>query len=309
MVDGIPRIDYAEDEGEQKQTLLYDLLSFRPVQRRRACLVVVGGNRSVGRIFRLREGQMTIGRSVACDIVLEEDGVSRHHATVRVDGAGAVVVEDAGSANGLIHGGERVKDQLLRDGDRIEIGDAGVALLHMDDIDETVRQNLLQSATIDDETRLPTRRYFRELLERELAMASRYATPVSVLVCSLDSFKNIADAAGRAVAIGALRKASRVAQDLFPREEIFFGRFGEDQFVLALPETSTDDVRMGGSMLCKAVESSTIAPAPSPSIKATMSVGLATSAPGITADDLLDQAEKSLYRAKIAGGNQVGAAG
>ncbi len=307
MGDGIPRIDYAEDEDASKQTVLRDLLTFRPIQRRRACLVVVGGNRSVGRIFRLVDGEMTIGRAVACDIVLEEEGVSRHHATVRVDGTGDVVIMDVGSANGLIHAGARVKKQLLRDGDRIEIGDAGVALLHMDDIDETVRQNLLHSATIDDETKLPTRRYFREMLERELALASRYGMPVSILLCSIDSFKGLVDSAGRGIAISALRKASRVAQDLFAREEVFFGRFGEDQFVLALPETANDDVRVGGAMLCKAIESSTLSPVQTPSARATVSVGLATSQPGTTADDLLDLAEKSLYRAKIAGGNQVGA--
>ena len=100
MDDGVPRIQYAEDdEDAQKQTVLHDLLSFRPVQRRRACLVVVGGNRSVGRIFRLREGGMTIGRSVACDIVLEEEGVSRHHATVRVEPDGRVA-RRTGSSTG-----------------------------------------------------------------------------------------------------------------------------------------------------------------------------------------------------------------
>ncbi len=307
MADGIPRIEYAEDEGDSKQTVLHDLLTFRPVTRRRACLVVVGGNRSVGRIFRLREGQMTIGRSVACDIVLEEEGVSRHHANVRVEPTGAVFVEDAASANGLVHAGVKVKQQMLRDGDRIEIGDAGVALLHMDDIDETVRQNLLASATVDDETKLPTRRFFREMLDRELAMASRYGMPVSILLCALDAFKNLVDGPGRPAAMNALRRASRVAHDLFAREEVFFGRYSEEQFVLALPETSADDARMGASMLCKATESQTQAPGASVG-RPSLSVGISTSAPGITADELLERAEKSLYRAKIAGGNQVGAA-
>ena len=270
--------------------------------------MVVGGNRSVGRIFRLRDGEMTIGRSVSCDIVLEEEGVSRHHATVRVDQNGDVVrVEDAGSANGLIHAGARVPAQTLRDGDRLEIGDAGVALLHMDDIDETVRQNLLESATIDDETRLPTRRYFRELLHRELGLALRYGSPLSLLLCSLDPFKNLVDAVGRAAAIAAFRKAARVAHDLFTREEVFFARYAEDQFAVALPETAAEDAGTGGAMLCKAIESSTIAPATARSAKTTISVGVSTSDAGNTADELVELAERSLYRAKIAGGNQVGA--
>jgi len=308
MGDGIPRIEYAEDEDEAKQTVLRDLLSFRPIQRRRPCLVVVGGNRSVGRIFRLRDGEMTIGRSVACDIVLEEEGVSRHHATVRVEQGGeGVVVEDAGSANGLLLAGVRVPRQALRDGDRLEIGDAGVALLHMDDIDETVRQNLLESATVDDETRLPTRRYFRELLHRELVLATRYGMPLTLLLCSIDPFKNMADVAGRTAAVMTLRKAARVAHDLFAREEVFFARYAEDQFALALPETATADALTGASMLCKAVESSTLAPAAVPTLKTTISVGIATSEPSHSADELVELAERSLYRAKIAGGNQVGA--
>jgi diguanylate cyclase (GGDEF)-like protein len=307
MTDDIPRIEYVEDEGDEKQTvLLRDLAATRPILRRKPCLIVVGGNRSVGRIFRLRNGQMTIGRSIACDIVLEEEGVSRQHATVRVEADGAVIVEDAGSANGLVYGGTKVQHQALREGDRIEIGDAGVALLHMDDVDETVRQNLLESATEDDETRLYTRRHFKEVLSRELAFAHRYHAPLSVLICAVDAFKAYVDRNGRAAGLRELRHAARVAHDLFAREDVIFARYAEDQFAIALPETSAEDATTGGTMLCKALASSTLSPE-AKSKRITITIGLATTGPTQRLlEELFESAERSLYRAKIAGGNRVG---
>jgi diguanylate cyclase (GGDEF)-like protein len=307
MPDDIPRIAYVEDEGDEKQTkLLQDLIAARPVLRRKPCLIVVGGNRSVGKIFRLRPGHMTIGRSIACDIVLEEEGVSRHHATVIVDQEGAVAVDDAGSANGLIYAGTKVTRQALREGDRIEIGDAGVALLHMDDIDETVRQNLLESATEDDETRLYTRRHFKELVSRELAFAQRYHSPLSLLICAVDAFKAYVDRNGRAAGIAELRRASRVAHDLFAREDVIFARFAEDQFAIALPETDAADASTSATMLCKALASSTLSPSHQ-SRRVTMTIGIATTGTAERPlEELLESAERSLYRAKIAGGNRVG---
>jgi pSer/pThr/pTyr-binding forkhead associated (FHA) protein len=81
-----------------------------------------------GPSIELRRGQVLIGRSSGCHIVLEDNMVSRRHAELRVTDE-AVTVHDLGSVNGIYVNGERVRDQRrLKDGDRLQIGQRELTL-------------------------------------------------------------------------------------------------------------------------------------------------------------------------------------
>lgn len=81
-----------------------------------------------GPSIELRRGQVLIGRSSGCHIVLEDNMVSRRHAELRVSDD-AVTVHDLGSVNGIYVNGERVRDQRrLKDGDRIQVGQRELTL-------------------------------------------------------------------------------------------------------------------------------------------------------------------------------------
>jgi pSer/pThr/pTyr-binding forkhead associated (FHA) protein len=69
-----------------------------------------------------REGQtLRIGRSPACDIVLEDASVSRRHAVIVHRGGRAMILDDR-SLNGVFVNGDRVGEAVLSDGDGIAIG-------------------------------------------------------------------------------------------------------------------------------------------------------------------------------------------
>jgi pSer/pThr/pTyr-binding forkhead associated (FHA) protein len=69
-----------------------------------------------------REGQsLRVGRSPACDILLEDPSVSRRHAVIVHRGGRAVLLDDR-SLNGVFVNGERVGEAALTDGDSIVIG-------------------------------------------------------------------------------------------------------------------------------------------------------------------------------------------
>ena len=69
-----------------------------------------------------REGQtLRIGRSPACDIVLEDASVSRRHAVIVHRGGRAMILDDR-SLNGVFVNGDRVGEAVLNDGDGIAIG-------------------------------------------------------------------------------------------------------------------------------------------------------------------------------------------
>jgi pSer/pThr/pTyr-binding forkhead associated (FHA) protein len=73
------------------------------------------------RTVRLRGGAYVLGRHEACDIVLEDKGVSRRHARLLVDGDD-VVVEDLGSGNGTLLGGVAISGPVaLRDGATLDL--------------------------------------------------------------------------------------------------------------------------------------------------------------------------------------------
>lgn len=87
--------------------------------RAAALTVVVGG--AVGRRYRLGE-ETTIGRSLGCNIVVDDAEASRRHAKVSLSGGGGLLLEDQGSRNGTFVNGVRISRRLLAFGDKIGIG-------------------------------------------------------------------------------------------------------------------------------------------------------------------------------------------
>ena len=73
-----------------------------------------------GQVFGLTGRRMTIGRSKQCDIYLNDESVSREHASVeRVEGD--MVIEDLRSSNGVFVNGRRVRRHPLKTGDKVRI--------------------------------------------------------------------------------------------------------------------------------------------------------------------------------------------
>lgn len=83
-----------------------------------------------GESFVLKQGTFTIGRDPKCDIFLSNMTVSRHHATITIDGASAQI-EDAGSLNGTWIDGEVVDKAPLVSGTRVQIGNFDMAFRYL----------------------------------------------------------------------------------------------------------------------------------------------------------------------------------
>jgi len=109
---------------EHGQTMIYSTSArtretLEPVHARRAAraLLAVSGRRLI-----VPPGGATIGRSRACDVVLEDAGASRRHAEIRPHPEGWTL-QDLGSTNGVRVNGRSIRGvQPLHPGDRVEIG-------------------------------------------------------------------------------------------------------------------------------------------------------------------------------------------
>lgn len=85
-------------------------------------LAVLSGGGLAGEIFSLGAGKLMIGRASDCDVFLDDVTVSRHHATITVEGDTAVLV-DLGSMNGTYINRRRMEgEERLEDGDEVQVG-------------------------------------------------------------------------------------------------------------------------------------------------------------------------------------------
>ena len=163
-------------------------------------------------------------------------------------------------------------------------------------------ERMRQLAVRDGLTGLYNRRHTEETLKEELAQAGD-AHPVVVVMIDLDRFKNVNDTHGHLTGDHVLCEFSRMLQHVAPDEAVL-GRYGGEEFVVILPNATTDDgVRFAEELLgqareCNFCEDTT-------PLRLTLSAGIACQTTQVTEsqdfDRLLDRADQALYAAKRAG--------
>jgi diguanylate cyclase (GGDEF)-like protein len=274
-------------------------------RRDRPCLTVLTGT-STGTIYKVTHGTHVIGRKENCEIRITDDGISRQHARVRCEGE-LVFVEDLGSRNGTYINGRRIEaPKQLHDGDKIQIGRTTVVryALH-DQLDESFHDNLLSSALRDPLTKLFNKRYLMDRLDSELKFAHRHETAVSILMLDLDHFKRINDSYGHLAGDAVLVHLAGVLTRAVRNEDVV-ARFGGEEIVIILRSISLELAMTLGERLRRTVESQTVKHGDR-SIEATVSIGVAgfPSTRAESVEQLIEAADKALYRAKHAGRNCV----
>ncbi|MCA1712529.1 MAG: DUF3662 and FHA domain-containing protein [Actinobacteria bacterium] len=82
----------------------------------------IASGTETGRVLAVRKPVIVLGRGTEADVRLTDTGVSRSHAELHLDPAGAVTIVDRHSTNGTTVNGRKVDSALLHDGDRIGLG-------------------------------------------------------------------------------------------------------------------------------------------------------------------------------------------
>ncbi|HEX9035897.1 MAG TPA: FHA domain-containing protein [Ktedonobacterales bacterium] len=85
-------------------------------------VLVEESGKNPGMEYPVRKDRITIGRHRDSDIFLEDLAVSRLHTTIMRDASGQCVLRDENSANGTFVNGQKVAEQPLRDGDKVQVG-------------------------------------------------------------------------------------------------------------------------------------------------------------------------------------------
>ena len=158
-------------------------------------------------------------------------------------------------------------------------------------------------ATRDELTGLINRRAMLDLMALEHRRSLRSGRPMLLAQLDIDHFKPINDQHGHATGDRALQAfAGTVAASV--RDTDVLARWGGEEFVLMLTDTSADQARGLLERIRQAVQALEIAHSAG-SLQLTVSIGLAQHLPGDTVEHTLERADQALYRAKALGRNRV----
>jgi diguanylate cyclase (GGDEF)-like protein len=168
-----------------------------------------------------------------------------------------------------------------------------------------MRAGLADQIGTDPLTGCLNRRSLEARLRADWRLAKRRSTHIAVVAIDLDHFKQINDTRGHPVGDLVLQQLTGIMKAT-ARDTDSVARFGGDEFVLVLPDTGWQGALTFAERLRRRVDDFTFGPPGSP-MTVTISVGvaLARGTDPISPEDLLRDADRSLYKAKEQGRNRV----
>jgi diguanylate cyclase (GGDEF)-like protein/PAS domain S-box-containing protein len=164
-----------------------------------------------------------------------------------------------------------------------------------------LREIMREQANRDPLTGLFNRRYLDDTLPRELNHAQRHNIQICIAMLDIDHFKHFNDTFGHEAGDLILRELGRALREDVRKSDIAC-RFGGEEFVLVLLDSTLDASRQNLERICKHVKDLQIRYGEQLLGTITLSVGFVdVPENGLSADDLLRSADEALYAAKSAG--------
>ena len=174
---------------------------------------------------------------------------------------------------------------------------------------KAIKDKLERVSTTDDLTGLHNRKYLQERLEEEISRSKRYGTKLSCILFDLDFFKVVNDMYGYEWGDILLRNIANKLTAMARKEDIVT-RYGDEEFLLVLPNTSEENAFLFGERFRREVEKMEFIPAGEEEAhKVTISGGISTY-PCMAdveedANTVIRYAEHALYNAKHRGKNKI----
>jgi diguanylate cyclase (GGDEF)-like protein len=270
-----------------------------------ACLIhIYPTGPGMGSRHSLDATPTVLGRDDGCQIVIDDESVSRRHASIQLEN-GAYTVADLQSTNGTFVNEVRVSNQKLNDGDYLHVGNCIYRFLTGGNLEAEYHEELYRLAIVDALTGVHNKRYFMEFLGRELGYTTRYHRSLSLAMIDLDRFKSINDQMGHLAGDIALRDLATCVKRTIRKGDLI-ARYGGEEFAVVMPETPLEGGRKFAERLRSLVDNQAFR-YEDQTFHLTVSIGLAScnGENWITSHELIRQADAKLYQAKQEGRNRI----
>ena len=171
------------------------------------------------------------------------------------------------------------------------------------------RISIKKQSITDELTGLYNRKYLHHRLEAEMSRAKRYGTPLSCLLIDIDFFKTVNDMYGYDWGDVLLKKIAQMLEALIRKEDILT-RYGDEEFILILPNTPEDNAYIFAERFRRDIEKMEFIPANEEERHPITISGGISSYPFLenveeNANTIIRYAEHALYAAKKHGKNQI----
>jgi diguanylate cyclase (GGDEF)-like protein len=170
---------------------------------------------------------------------------------------------------------------------------------------EQLQDEMQRLATIDELTNTFNRRHFYAHMEGAITQAQETKQPLSLVLFDLDHFKQINDNYGHVIGDQVLTAVVKRCRRSIRECDILW-RYGGEEFIILMPNTSLSTCRRVADRLCQGVQRDAIR-TDAGFIPVTISVGVAALPQGedISVNTLLHHVDEAMYAAKQAGRNRV----
>ncbi|QZA80500.1 GGDEF domain-containing protein [Deefgea piscis] len=160
-------------------------------------------------------------------------------------------------------------------------------------------------ATTDELTQLSNRREWQSKAQSAFLHALRYKKNLSFMMIDVDHFKKINDQYGHLFGDQILKQIAQLCV-LNTRATDLVARWGGEEFVVLLPETTLEQAKIVAEKIRSAIANSTFSLTDNPQLTVTVSIGISSLLPhDQSLDDLLSRADNAMYLAKDKGRNCI----
>lgn len=172
---------------------------------------------------------------------------------------------------------------------------------------KVLETSLLKQSITDELTSLFNQRHFYVQVAREMVRTSRYGGELSLVCIDLDGFKKVNDNLGHLEGDHILRQIGSILTDGMRVSDLSF-RYGGDEFMVLLPNTSLDEAMLLGQRIRETFNAQcaySLGAQNRSGIVVSMSIGVATSSGVDPVDYFVQKADMAMYSAKQSGGDCV----
>lgn len=297
-----------DNKNNLDETIVSSIKNLNLKDTEAPCFLIIAGQH-IGKLFPLDKTKpTTVGRSVDCEIWIEDNTISRQHFQIEFTPEG-LKITDLKSTNGTFVNNKRIDSTVLSPGDKIQISrDTIIQFDYLDEDKRLSEQKRYEMGVKDPFTGAYNKSYFLQRINDEFSFSFRQNQPLSLVLFDIDHFKLINDTHGHLAGDQILQEVSQLVFSSIRQDDVFC-RYGGEEFVIVMRNTPCQAAVNLAERLRLKIAGHEFQ-YENEKISVTISAGVSTLLEKNFRDyvAMIAEADRYLYKSKGSGRNQINAA-